>query len=183
VVGEMQQGDGGRGAGGAGEEEDQQEFAHVFKYEKGRTPCAPFRSMQYASDLLLDGVLHLFDRCFAAFVLGRLRILSAAARGNLPDQREITTLELARRELFRRNGGTFLTALLCGCGGRSGGRCCCGGRRRRTSRRTARATGRAAGRTSRRTSRTAGRAARAATTTAGRRFCAGACAAAMSLAQ
>src|SRR5437763_1327891 len=52
---------------------------------------------------LTECARHLFDRRLASLFLRGLLILTALARRDLPDQSEVTALELARRELLRRN--------------------------------------------------------------------------------
>src|SRR6185436_476321 len=127
--------------------------------KKGRTNRAPF-SVRNPARLFLEAVLHFADGGLASLFLRRLREIRAASGGELANQREVTALQLARRELLGCNRGTFASLLsrgLCSrCGGRGG---LCGRAAGRTSRRTTGAARTAAGGTSGRASRRTARAA------------------------
>src|ERR1041385_2105337 len=98
VIGKMEEGDCGGGAGRAREEKEQEQFAHSVQNKTKRAhPSCALSSMQYVAMLLLDRVLHFLDRRLAALVLGGLRVLSALACGNLADRSEEHTSELQSR--------------------------------------------------------------------------------------
>src|SRR5688572_23569460 len=110
------------------------------------------------SNLLLERVLHVFDGGLASPFLGRLGKRRAAAGGELADQSKVTALQLAGRELLRRNRRLLAAAP-------AALDRCCGTRGSSTGRGTSSGGDRFTG-ASRRATRTSRRASRRATRTA-----------------
>src|SRR5215212_9110954 len=83
----------------------------VAKTKRAHVPVRPLPVWLFW-ELLLDDVAHLFDGCLAAPLLRDPGVLTAAALGDLANEGQIASLQLARCELLGRNGRTATASAL-----------------------------------------------------------------------